>query len=722
MYGKPNFSSIVLIAILVLMSLATLASDPGDRAPRPGGAAFATGSGAAIPTGARYRAAGCSPDGNVLYVFGGQDGSTFTVLTSVQMYDPGTNTWTARADMPVALMNMEAEAVGGKIYIVGGYDGGSHTNNLLIYDIAGNSWSQTTWPNSRTPMTAAYGGKIYAFGGNPGPSNETWMYDPATAIWTNLSAPMPTAASYGAAITVGDYIYVIGGAATNDVQRFDPATNTWDASGPALPATRMNPVCSYYGGMIYAASGGGNGGDIWAGYSDTLVYDPALWPGGSWAVDTDSLPTPVVGAAHSCANSRIYSVGGTSNYVYYDVNQYIEKAGASCAGFATACTTQVDQPLSSVITNAYANQLFPDYPAYSCYVADDFTNAAPWSVSGISQTGDGWNGFSSLMNATSLNWAIYADNAGVPAGYPGDGATTPQWSLSVPPSDARVAITAGTPGGYPSNTELTLTTPFTLPSGTWWLYFYPDMNFGSYGQYGRQGSDTANNYTAKWINPGGGFGVGTGFQDWSILGTTLHDASFSICAVAGAGCAITLAPATLPDATIGLAYSQTLTASGGTGPYTYVVTSGTLPTGLTLNGSTGSVTGTPTTAGIYTFTVTATDSAACTGTATYTINVAFAFDWTFYDDLSRSQVCINSATGYYAWYVLTAPWTGTYVGKATITPTSWGYTVVEKDKPSGIRLYIYTVYNRASGSFQRPPMTTSSKLIDSDLTDDPACP
>jgi len=185
---------------------------------------------------------------------------------------------------------------------------------------------------------------------------------------------------------------------------------------------------------------------------------------------------------------------------------------------------------------------------------------------------------------------------------------------------------------------------------------------------------------------------------------------------------LALTPAALPDGNISVPYSQTLVPSGGTAPYTLDLTSGSLPFGLTFNAATGVISGSPTTAGLYTFDITVTDSNGCSTPVTFTINVTFGFDWTFYDDLSRSQVCINSTTGYYAWYVLTAPWTGTYVGKATITPTSWGYTVVEKDKPSGIRLYIYTVYNRASGSFQRPPMTTSSKLIDSDLTDDPACP
>ncbi|SRR6266576_240303 len=58
----------------------------------------------------------------------------------------------------------------------------------------------------------------------------------------------------------------------------------------------------------------------------------------------------------------------------------------------------------------------------------------------------------------------------------------------------------------------------------------------------------------------------------------------------------------LPDATIGAAYSVTLTASGGVPPYTWSIISGALPDGLSMDLD-GNITGTPTTQGVYTFTV-----------------------------------------------------------------------------------------------------------------------
>jgi hypothetical protein len=63
----------------------------------------------------------------------------------------------------------------------------------------------------------------------------------------------------------------------------------------------------------------------------------------------------------------------------------------------------------------------------------------------------------------------------------------------------------------------------------------------------------------------------------------------------------------LPNATVNVPYTQTLAATGGLAPYTYAVTAGTLPAGITVSTG-GVVSGTPTTPGAYSFTVTATDS------------------------------------------------------------------------------------------------------------------
>lgn len=70
--------------------------------------------------------------------------------------------------------------------------------------------------------------------------------------------------------------------------------------------------------------------------------------------------------------------------------------------------------------------------------------------------------------------------------------------------------------------------------------------------------------------------------------------------------------------TVGTAFSQTITASGGTAPYTYTLTSGALPGGLSLT-TAGVLSGTPNVEISSTVTVTATDANGCTGTRNYTL-------------------------------------------------------------------------------------------------------
>jgi len=131
--------------------------------------------------------------------------------------------------------------------------------------------------------------------------------------------------------------------------------------------------------------------------------------------------------------------------------------------------------------------------------------------------------------------------------------------------------------------------------------------------------------------------------------------------------------------TVGQATSLQMTASGGTAPYTWSATG--LPPGLSINASTGLISGTPSTAGTYTVTVTARDSANQTGSATFT--------WTISPPggscSSPGQKLVNpgfesGTTGWanatwtiYPWTGIGAPRTGSY--------SSWiggyGYTATE---------------------------------------------
>src|SRR5262245_59266264 len=72
---------------------------------------------------------------------------------------------------------------------------------------------------------------------------------------------------------------------------------------------------------------------------------------------------------------------------------------------------------------------------------------------------------------------------------------------------------------------------------------------------------------------------------------------------------VTIGTSSLPGTTVNSTYSQMVSASGGTQPYTWSISAGALPDGLSLNTSSGAITGTPTTAGTPSFTVQVVDGA-----------------------------------------------------------------------------------------------------------------
>lgn len=260
-------------------------------------------------------------------------------------------------------------------------------------------------------------------------------------------------------------------------------------------------------------------------------------------------------SAFSTAHMKVTRLGSTVNIVFSNIdygaqpNQVYNCAGAPAPegtgvgilglngiglidNFAvTKVTDNVlwDQPLSEINMNAYVDQEFSDMPTYSSFLADDFISDNAWSIDSIYIPGLGWNFFTTLMNASALNWKIYADNQGVPAGNPSGGGSPPVWTLTLPPNNPQVTISTGFTG-QPSDTTLSLTTPISLPAGHYWLVFYPTMSFGEFGQFGLQPSDTSFGNIVQFINPGGGFGFGTAWQPWNILSVTLtqHDMAFRI--------------------------------------------------------------------------------------------------------------------------------------------------------------------------------------------------
>lgn len=103
------------------------------------------------------------------------------------------------------------------------------------------------------------------------------------------------------------------------------------------------------------------------------------------------------------------------------------------------------------------------------------------------------------------------------------------------------------------------------------------------------------------------------FRVTDVGGRTADTASFAFDVTA----ALSISKS-FTDTTENASYSGSATAAGGATPYTYSVFSGALPTGLSLNTSTGAVTGTPTTPGTFTFVIRVTDNLGATANTTST--------------------------------------------------------------------------------------------------------
>jgi N-acetylneuraminic acid mutarotase len=106
-----------------------------------------------------------------IYVIGGA-GEDNKPGTSVQLYDPATGTWAARANMPTVRGLFGTSAVGGTIYAIGGTTRGRDKLAVVeAYDTATDTWTRRAdMPTPRNALSAAVvDGKIYAIGG--------WGYD-----------------------------------------------------------------------------------------------------------------------------------------------------------------------------------------------------------------------------------------------------------------------------------------------------------------------------------------------------------------------------------------------------------------------------------------------------------------------------------------------------------------------------------------------------------------
>lgn len=266
---------------------------------------------APLPAPRRYCTAAVL-DGRI-YVMGGQFFSSPIDTFSVVVFDPAANTWdTDVAPLPVLAMGAAASAANGKIYFIGG---SAHTGPFLSsvfeYDPVTDKWTKKAdMPTPRFFLnTAVVDGKVYALGGRtfnyPPPYclSIVEMYDPATDTWT-AKTDMRNARSDFAAEVVDGKIYVMGGVPDNtSVEVYDPQTDTWTEMDD-MPYGKAEHGSGVIDGEIFLFGGlpseEESGGPTWK-------FDPGT---GIWQDIEADLPIFMAGFASGAVGQCLYTIGG----------------------------------------------------------------------------------------------------------------------------------------------------------------------------------------------------------------------------------------------------------------------------------------------------------------------------------------------------------------------------------------------------------------------------
>jgi len=156
----------------------------------------------------------------------------------------------------------------------------------------------------------------------------------------------------------------------------------------------------------------------------------------------------------------------------------------------------------------------------------------------------------------------------------------------------------------------------------------------------------------------------------------------------------TVTTSSLPDGTVNLAYNQTLSATGGLPPYSWLVISGGMPDGLTLDSSTGVISGIPTATGTYNFTARVTDANASMSDKALSITV--------YEPLSITTSFLPSGT-------IGVPYGESLSATGGLPPYSW--SIVSGSLPPGLAL------NSSTGEISGTPTAAGTYNFTAQVSD-----
>jgi hypothetical protein len=144
-------------------------------------------------------------------------------------------------------------------------------------------------------------------------------------------------------------------------------------------------------------------------------------------------------------------------------------------------------------------------------------------------------------------------------------------------------------------------------------------------QWRKNGTAIAGATSSSYTTPATARSSDNGAQFTVLVSNTAGSTTSSAATLTVTAAPLQITTSNLPAGQVQALYSTTLQATGGVSPYTWSLFSGLLPTGLTLQPD-GTISGTPTFAGVFPFIVQVQDAAAQTVSATFSLNIATAVD------------------------------------------------------------------------------------------------
>jgi N-acetylneuraminic acid mutarotase len=217
------------------------------------------------------------PNGKVL-VAGGISSTTsfYGFLTSCELYDPATDTWTLTGSLGTERSGHTATLLpNGKVLVVGGVNNSGFLNSAELYDPATGTWSPAaTFTGARASHTATLlpNGKVLVVGGQDSSTSSTntaLLYDPGSGTWAS-ARPLTTArrthtASLlpdGTVLVAGGYNYTDGSLNTAQIYTPDSGAGTWSSETTFTNARSDQTATALPGGLVLVAGGVGPSGAL----------------------------------------------------------------------------------------------------------------------------------------------------------------------------------------------------------------------------------------------------------------------------------------------------------------------------------------------------------------------------------------------------------------------------------------------------------------------------